>query len=242
MGTPAERELEYAEKRIGQNFSNYSAWHSRTALLPALYGGSGGGDAADVLAAALASTRLGEQEGGSSSVTVADSSSSSGGATEQQVADSLQAGKQLPAAHGSAAATSAVPKEALDEEYELVKQAFYTEPEDQSGWFYHRWLLGCSLAHWEQAVGTPAEAGEQAALLAVLGREQQMCEELLEIEPDAKWPLLTVVRLKELRQQVLGGSSGASSSGGTPLCDNAMHPLYPHHPAALKLWQNAARL
>lgn len=35
---------------------------------------------------------------------------------------------------------------------------------------------GCSLAHWEQAVGTQAEAGERGALLAVLDREQQMCE------------------------------------------------------------------
>eukprot|EP00850_Spirogloea_muscicola_P007001 SM000034S12755 [mRNA] locus=s34:551309:553707:- [translate_table: standard] len=29
----------------------------------------------------------------------------------------------------------------LEEEFELVKQAFYTEPDDQSGWMYHTWLL-----------------------------------------------------------------------------------------------------
>jgi len=28
----------------------------------------------------------------------------------------------------------------LDQEFELLKQAFYTEPYDQSAWLYHRWL------------------------------------------------------------------------------------------------------
>lgn len=145
MGTPAARELEYAEKKIGQNFSNYSAWHSRTALLPALYGGGGGGDAAEALAAALAS---GAQLGDPSSSSSGEPASSSGAAAEQAPTGSSPAGEEQagalpPAARGSAAAaTSAVPKDALDAEYELVKQAFYTEPEDQSGWFYHRWLLG----------------------------------------------------------------------------------------------------
>jgi geranylgeranyl transferase type-2 subunit alpha len=36
-------------------------------------------------------------------------------------------------------------------------------------------------------------------------------QELLEVEPDAKWPLLTLTRLKELQQQVQASSSGSTS-------------------------------
>ena len=72
---------------------------------------------------------------------------------------------------------------------------------------------GCSLAHWEQARAGPEEQAERQALVGVLAREAQMCEELLEVEPEAKWPLLTLVRLREL-QRTLALSTASGAGGG----------------------------
>lgn len=54
------------------------------------------------------------------------------------------------------------------QELELLLQAMYTDPSDQSVWLYHRWLV------------------EQQPTLDVLQREIGHIEELLSIEPDAK--------------------------------------------------------
>jgi len=53
-------------------------------------------------------------------------------------------------------------------EFELVKQALYIDPNDQSGWLYHRWLVG---------------RGDDPA---VLEREIGVITEILELEPDSK--------------------------------------------------------
>eukprot|EP00003_Mantamonas_plastica_P031062 TRINITY_DN790_c0_g1_i1.p1 TRINITY_DN790_c0_g1~~TRINITY_DN790_c0_g1_i1.p1 ORF type:complete len:613 (+),score=201.91 TRINITY_DN790_c0_g1_i1:276-1841(+) len=78
-------EFEFSKVIINQNFSNYSAWHYRSALLPKL---------------------IIEMEG-------------------QESPDSAL----------------------LADELELVSNAFFTEPEDQSGWLYQRWLLGRKQFH-----------------------------------------------------------------------------------------------
>ena len=90
-------ELAFALRKIENNFSNYSAWHQRSKLLP------------------RTRTRgLGQDE------------------------------------------------------FELVKQAMYTDPEDQSVWIYHRWLV------------------EQDPTHEVLTREVEAIAELLELEPESK--------------------------------------------------------
>ena len=57
---------------------------------------------------------------------------------------------------------------AKDAEFELVTQALWTDPGDQSGWLYHRWLIG-----------SDPDA-------AVLRQEHNNVKELLEQEPGSK--------------------------------------------------------
>ncbi|KAL5529297.1 hypothetical protein ACEPAG_5282 [Sanghuangporus baumii] len=67
-----------------------------------------------------------------------------------------------------------------DEEFELVKQALYVDPYDQSSWIYHRWLVG---------------DGSDKALLQ---REISMIQELSEVEPECKWCLESLVHYNRL--------------------------------------------
>jgi len=114
----AASELAYTLERIRRNFSNYSAWHYRSVLL--LQVGSVAAEEAPAAAVGAPSTAP-----RTAAAPATGAATAAAGPAPASVARGLQ-----PLALSLAR-----------EELQLVKRALYTEPDDQSGWFYHRWLV-----------------------------------------------------------------------------------------------------
>lgn len=131
-------ELRYTRKKIEANFSNFSAWHLRTKL-------------------------LGDSWKGLDDATVRKEKDK-GEFQESRVQEASKSGR-CPALLSS---LSKILILTLCPEFELVTQALWTDPADQSGWLYHRWLVG----------STPPPD--------ILRRELANVRELHETEPDSK--------------------------------------------------------
>jgi hypothetical protein len=85
-------------------------------------------------------------------------------------------------------------------EFQLVKDAFYVEPEDQSSWLYHRWLLGRVLS-----------TGAVSARLPVLGVSLGM-----HLYDDPTSSGAVEERTRQLEQQADSSSSDAAAAVATP--------------------------
>ncbi|ESK88315.1 rab-protein geranylgeranyltransferase [Moniliophthora roreri MCA 2997] len=74
-------------------------------------------------------------------------------------------------------------EQSKEAEYDLVKNAIFTDPNDQSAWIYHRWLVG------------------SAKDKNLLEREISVIQELLDEQPDSRWCMDSLVHYKRLLVQ-----------------------------------------
>uniref|UniRef100_A0A8C8GXI1 Geranylgeranyl transferase type-2 subunit alpha n=1 Tax=Oncorhynchus tshawytscha TaxID=74940 RepID=A0A8C8GXI1_ONCTS len=166
-GVPVDQELQFTDRLIGSNFSNYSSWHYRSTLLPLLH----------------------------------PESPDPPSPCHQH---SHSSPPPSPQTH-----SHRVCEEQLLKEYELVQNAFFTDPNDQSAWFYYRWLLGraereemisCVFVSREEervavAFSRPVNASSSGLMLVLDGQPQRV--EWRSVHPHFRhspvWPHLIVL-------------------------------------------------
>ncbi|KAI6019655.1 rab-protein geranylgeranyltransferase [Pisolithus orientalis] len=93
------------------------------------------------------------------------------------------------------------PVKSRDEELELIHNAIYTDPDDQSAWIYHRWLMGSGTANSSARFNADNLAQPIGENEKQLLREIMVIEELLDEQPDSKWCMDSLVYYNRLLLQ-----------------------------------------
>ncbi|KDR81448.1 hypothetical protein GALMADRAFT_134887 [Galerina marginata CBS 339.88] len=92
----------------------------------------------------------------------------------------LDEGKSREEGKGNSIPNSGCAVEGVATEFELLRNAMYTDPNDQSVWMYHRWLVGTDGSK------------------ELLEREIAAIQELLDEQPDSKWCMECIAHYKRL--------------------------------------------
>jgi len=101
-------------------------------------------------------------------------------------------------------------KAAMQVEFAIIENATFTDPYDQSAWWYHRFIL-----HWMKnqvdlnLKGDDADAGIDLKnwCVEILQLQIDNITSLIEFEPTCKWPVDSLVYLLTLVQEVQGEKS-----------------------------------
>jgi geranylgeranyl transferase type-2 subunit alpha len=95
------------------------------------------------------------------------------------------------------------PRDLIDYEFSITENAIYTEPDDQSAWWYHQFLLT-----WLQSSLRDDSVDDLIWLFGeVLPRQLEVVRNLLTIEPNSKWAMNSLSAMLDARI-LLGGKLG----------------------------------
>jgi geranylgeranyl transferase type-2 subunit alpha len=96
--------------------------------------------------------------------------------------------------------------ERLREEYSIVESAVFTEPDDQSAWWYYRFLVQLFVSTCISQ-GTSAGPRDSSWLLEELCVQKEAMASLHEMEPHSKWPLIAMLLLLDSLRTLLPASA-----------------------------------
>jgi geranylgeranyl transferase type-2 subunit alpha len=113
----------------------------------------------------------------------------------------------------------------LPAEFSIVENAIFTEPDDQSAWWYHQFLLTWAIKEIESKQGSGAEA-EAAALAGwlvdILQQQLELVRSLYEIEPTCTWVMNSLVAMITLLcSQPLAAAAAGSVDVSAPLAERS---------------------
>ncbi|TGJ79846.1 hypothetical protein E0Z10_g8903 [Xylaria hypoxylon] len=99
----------------------------------------------------------------------------------------------------------------LDTELNLVQDALNVGPEDQSLWYYHRYLISQVIGSEGNATITPNLTGGQK--MSYLKQEVEFIRDLLQDFPDIKWPYEALVNYTLALRKLQPGAGGEGQEG-----------------------------
>ena len=113
-------------------------------------------------------------------------------------------------------------------ELALARKAVFTEPDDQSAWFYRRWVVDSLAALLDGAGGSaPGSAEAAAAAEAALVEDLGALRELSQAEPACKWPLQArAYALLQLRKRGRAQGTGLEDEQALFLQLQALDPRH----------------
>eukprot|EP00605_Chrysophyceae_sp_TOSAG23-4_P001493 GSChrysophyteH1.ASY1.ANO1.1634.1 assembled CDS len=94
----------------------------------------------------------------------------------------------------------------LQVEFGIVENAIFTDPFDQSAWWYHRFIL-----HWmkKNILNNKNEAATKEWCIGVLQQQLDIITQLVDFEPTCKWPIDAEVFLLKLLEELEGQFTAA---------------------------------
>jgi geranylgeranyl transferase type-2 subunit alpha len=122
----------------------------------------------------------------------------------------------------------------LVQELALVRKAVFTEPDDQSPWFYRRWVIAEFCKH--LAVEVVNKQFEQ--IRSTLVEDCAHLQTLIEAEPRCRWPVSALVHTQQVFDSYTREKQASSLLGGDVTLEHLIHKLIDLDPLRVRYYEH----